>query len=117
MPTVELLGRRAPRQRFERQDVRLRQIVHVDVVADAGAVGRRVIVAEDRRRLARFARRGAAAESGASPARALRPAAFRIGARGVEVAQAHAAQTVWIASNQRSIFSTITFDSPYGFTG
>ena len=43
--------------------------------------------------------------------------AFGIGARGIEVAQADAAQTGGSASNQRSSFSTITFDSPYGFTG
>ena len=69
---VELIGRAAAQQILDRQDVGLRQIVHVDVVADAGAVRRVVIVAENRDRLAGLRRRAAAAESGASPARALR---------------------------------------------
>ena len=44
---VELVRSAAGDQVLQRQDMRLRQIVHVDVVADAGAIGRGVIVAKD----------------------------------------------------------------------
>src|ERR1017187_8964467 len=89
---VELVARAAVQQVLDGQDVRLREIADVDVIADAGAVRGGVVVAEngdglagfdgtederDQVRLGRvlFAERG-----------------FGIGAGGVEVAQADAGE-------------------------
>jgi len=47
---AEIIDGGAPRfgERLERQDVGIREVGDVDVIAQAGAVGRRVVVAEDR---------------------------------------------------------------------
>jgi hypothetical protein len=51
---IELVARAAVQQVLDGKDVRLRQVVNVDVVADATAVRRGVIVAEDGYRPAGF---------------------------------------------------------------
>ena len=62
-------------ERVEREQVRLAEVLDVDVVADRGAVARRVVGPEDRHVLARAPPRPAApAGSGASRGRGPRPA-------------------------------------------
>ena len=93
------------------------QVGDMDVVAHRGAVGRRVVGPEDLRPPARPQRR---ADDERNQVRLgiviLADLAVGIGAGGVEVAEAAYRQAV-ISPYQRSIFSTISLDSPYGFTG
>ena len=85
-------ARIARRGRFQREQVRVGQVGDVDVVADAGPVGRRVVVAEDRRRPAGLD----GLEDGRDQVRlGVVVLAGPLGRPGdVEVAQAHAAQAV-----------------------
>ena len=88
----------------------------VDVVADAGPVGRRVVVAEERQRPARPRRRartfGMRWVSGSWSS----PSALG-GAGDVEVAQRHAAQPVAPGRTSASAASNVRFVSPYGLIG
>ena len=83
----------ARRGRLEREQVRVGEVRDVDVVADAGPVGRGVVVAEDRQRPARPRRRRGRSGSGGSRGRGPRRARS-VAPGDVEVAQRHAAQPV-----------------------
>ena len=102
---VELAGFATREEIFQRNDMRLREVGHVDVIADAGSIRGWIIVTEESDRLAGFdgteqkwnqVRLGLVIFSGAN---------FGIGAGCVEV------------THQCSSFSTMTLDSPYAFTG
>ena len=105
------VGAAAP-QIARAQRVRARQIADMDVVADAGAVRRRIVGAEHVHLVA-------PAECGLDRdldqmRRALRRLAgahFRVGARHVEVAQDDEAQSMRRAAS-RSMISVISFDVP-----
>ena len=90
--------------------MRLRQIAHMDVVANAGSVRRVVIVAENGHRLAGPRARKTAGSVGFRIV-LLADAPGRVRPAGVEIAQTRRCAW-WIRSNQPSIVSTITFDSP-----
>ena len=94
----------------ERQNVRLREIDDVDVVANAGAVRRFVIGAVHLDVLLLPKRDFEHVRNQVSLAAMILPVFFR-GAGGVEIAQRDEFKP-WISSYQRSTFSNISFDSP-----
>ena len=49
---IELVARSSGQQVFERQNVGFGQVLHVDVIADAGSIGRSVVFAKNRNWLA-----------------------------------------------------------------
>ena len=95
MPRVDLDGRRAAREVLERQEVRFGQVDHVDVVANRGAVGRRVVGAEDLQ-LAPAPQGRLDGERNQVRLRVVIFAdfAFRVGPRGIEIAQRRVVKVV-----------------------
>ena len=98
--------------------MRARQIADMDIVANARAVGRRIIVAEN----FELARNPSAASTAtfircvAALAR-LSGAATRIGARNVEVAQYDVIGARARFRHRATLFRVINFDQPYGEIG
>ena len=85
---------RASAQGVEREHVRRRQIVHVDVVAEARAVRRRVVVAEHVKGAAPHGRIDRARNHVELRIVILAELPFRVGARGVEVPERDRAKAV-----------------------
>ena len=100
-------------QVVERIQVRGGEILDVDVVAHAGAVGRRVVGAEDRQ-VGALADRGLAGDLDQQRglARRLADAALRVGAGDVEVAQRPRGASASTAHRSRSIHSDMSFEVP-----
>src|SRR5579862_3144181 len=92
---IECGARAAPAQMRKRRQMRARKIADVDVIADAGSVGRRIIRAED-------LELGAASERGFAGdldqmrgrRRCLASTQLRVGAGDVEVAQHDEVETM-----------------------
>ena len=105
----------ARRGRLDRPQVRVGEILDMDVVADARAVRRGVVVAEHGQRLAALGRREDVGDEVGLGVVVL--AELVRGTGDVEVAQAHAADARRRGRTSVSAASNVRFVSPYGLIG